>query len=163
LVNAVESRAMQSASAREDIVPWATEYSRAAAGRCSAPPSFARRGTGKATSPPEVEGGVAVAPAVHAGTSALDVVRVRPSEKALARGEVVAGVHPDDPTLNIAEANGSRGGNRNYRFSTALGSTREACTVRRAAVALGYVGDIDAGDAILDWIAAMLHRLGARR
>jgi hypothetical protein len=31
------------------------------------------------------------------------------------------------------------------------------------AVAWGYVTDIASGDAILDRVAAMLHRLGARR
>jgi four helix bundle protein len=66
-------------------------------------------------------------------------------------------------SLNIAEADGSRGGNRIARFSTALGSTREARAALRVAVAWGYVTDVDAGDAILDRIAAMLHRLGARR
>lgn len=66
-------------------------------------------------------------------------------------------------SLNIAEGDGSRGGNRISRFSTALGSTREARAALRVAVAWGYVTDVDAGDAILDRIAAMLHRLGARR
>ena len=63
--------------------------------------------------------------------------------------------------LNIAEANG----NRVARFSTALGSTREARAALRVAVAWGYVRDSDvaAGDALLDRVAAMLHRLGARR
>jgi hypothetical protein len=31
------------------------------------------------------------------------------------------------------------------------------------AVAWGYVTDVEAGDAMLDRIAAILHRLGARR
>jgi four helix bundle protein len=66
-------------------------------------------------------------------------------------------------SLNIAEGGGSRGGNRVARFSTALGSTREARAALRVAVAWGYVTDVASGDAILDRVAAMLHRLGARR
>ncbi len=68
-------------------------------------------------------------------------------------------------SLNIAEGDGSRGGNRVARFSTALGSTREARAALRVAAAWGYVSraDVDAGDAMLDRVAAMLHRLGARR
>jgi four helix bundle protein len=67
--------------------------------------------------------------------------------------------------LNIAEGDGSSGGNRIARFSTALGSTREARAALRVAVAWGYVaaGDVEAGDAMLDRVAAMLHRLGAKR
>ena len=67
--------------------------------------------------------------------------------------------------LNIAEGDGSSGGNRFARFSTALGSTREARAALRVAVAWGYVtaGDVEAGDAMLDRVAAMLHRLGAKR
>ncbi len=68
-------------------------------------------------------------------------------------------------SLNIAEGNGSRGGNRVARFSTALGSACEARAALRVAVAWGYVSpaDIAAGDALLDRVAAMLHRLGAKR
>ena len=66
-------------------------------------------------------------------------------------------------SLNIAEGSGSRGGNRVARFSTALGSTREARAALRVAVAWGYVTDVESGDAMLDRVAAMLHRLGARR
>ncbi len=68
-------------------------------------------------------------------------------------------------SLNIAEGDGSSGGNRALRFSTALGSTREARAALRVAVAWGYVApaDIDAGEEMLDRVAAMLHRLGAKR
>jgi four helix bundle protein len=66
-------------------------------------------------------------------------------------------------SLNIAEGDGSRGGNRVARFATALGSSREARAALRVAVAWGYVADVEAGDAILDRVAAMLYRLGARR
>jgi four helix bundle protein len=67
--------------------------------------------------------------------------------------------------LNIAEGNRSEGGNRLSRFSTAAGSTSEARTALRVAIAWGYVSpeDINAGEHLLDRIAAMLHRLGARR
>jgi four helix bundle protein len=41
--------------------------------------------------------------------------------------------------LNIAEANGSRGGNRRVRFSTALGSMRETLAGLEVAGAFGYV------------------------
>jgi four helix bundle protein len=67
--------------------------------------------------------------------------------------------------LNIGEGNASDGGNRLARFSTAAGSTSEARAALRVAVAWGYVdhGAIGRGDALLDRIAAMLYRLGARR
>ncbi len=67
--------------------------------------------------------------------------------------------------LNIAEGDGSSGGNRIARFSTALASTREARAALRVAVAWGYVTaeEVDAGDEMLDRVAAMLHRLGAKR
>ena len=67
--------------------------------------------------------------------------------------------------LNVAEGNSSEGGNRLSRFSTAAGSNSEARAALRVAVAWGYVqaGDIEQGEALLDRVAAMLHRLGARR
>jgi four helix bundle protein len=67
--------------------------------------------------------------------------------------------------LNIAEGNSSEGGNRVSRFSSAAGSNSEARGALRVAVAWGYVrtGDVEAGEALLDRVAAMLHRLGARR
>ena len=67
--------------------------------------------------------------------------------------------------LNIAEGNSSEGGNRLARFSTAAGSNSEARAALRVAVAWGYVDarDIEPGEALLDRVAAMLHRLGARR
>ena len=67
--------------------------------------------------------------------------------------------------LNIGEGNRSQGGHRIARFSTAAGSNGEVRTALRVAVAWGYVesSDIEAGDALLDRIAAMLYRLGARR
>jgi len=67
--------------------------------------------------------------------------------------------------LNVAEGAGSGGGNRLARFSTALGSTREARAALRVAVAWGYITtrDVAAGDAMLDRVGAMLHRLGAQR
>ena len=67
--------------------------------------------------------------------------------------------------LNIAEGNRSQGGHRLARFSTAAGSNAESRAALRVAVAWGYVDalDIESGDALLDRVAAMLHRLGARR
>jgi four helix bundle protein len=66
--------------------------------------------------------------------------------------------------LNAAEGNRSQGGNRRARFSTAAGSNSEARAALRVAVAWGYVGarDIEAGEARLDRVAAMLYRLAAR-
>jgi four helix bundle protein len=66
--------------------------------------------------------------------------------------------------LNVAEGNRSEGGNRLSRFSTAAGSNAEARTALRVAIAWGYVAEEDtrAGEELLDRIAAMLHRLGAR-
>jgi len=66
--------------------------------------------------------------------------------------------------LNVAEGNHSQGGHRIARFSTAAGSNAESRAALRVAVAWGYLQphDIEAGEARLDRIAAMLHRLGAR-
>jgi four helix bundle protein len=67
--------------------------------------------------------------------------------------------------LNIAEGNRSQGGHRIARFSTAAGSNAESRAGLRVAVACGYVGadDIEAGERLLDRVAAMLHGLGAAR
>ena len=67
--------------------------------------------------------------------------------------------------LNIGEGNRSAGGHRLARFSTAAGSNSESRAALRVAVAWGYVleREIEAGDTLLDRVAAMLHRLGARR
>ncbi len=67
--------------------------------------------------------------------------------------------------LNVAEGNRSEGGHRLARFSTAAGSNAEARAALRVAVAWRYVlaSEVEAGDTLLDRIAAMLHRLGARR
>ena len=67
--------------------------------------------------------------------------------------------------LNIAEGNHSQGGHRIARFSTAAGSNAESRAALRVAVAWGYIEwrEVEAGDALLDRIAAMLYRLGARR
>ena len=67
--------------------------------------------------------------------------------------------------LNIGEGDRSQGGHRIARFSTAAGSNSEARTALRVAVAWGYVEarEIEPGDAIMDRVAAMLFRLGARR
>jgi four helix bundle protein len=67
--------------------------------------------------------------------------------------------------LNIAEGNRSQGGHRTARFYTAGGSNAEARAALRVAVAWGYVdaSDIARGEALLDRVAGMLHRLGARR
>jgi four helix bundle protein len=67
--------------------------------------------------------------------------------------------------LNAGEGNRSEGGHRLARFATAAGSNAEARAALRVAVAWRYVlaSDIQPGEALLDRIAAMLHRLGARR
>jgi four helix bundle protein len=67
--------------------------------------------------------------------------------------------------LNIAEGNSSEGGSRLSRFSTAAGSNAEVRAGLRVAVAWGYVSmaDVEPGERLLDSIAAMLYRLGARR
>ena len=67
--------------------------------------------------------------------------------------------------LNLAEGNRSDGGNRIARFSTAAGSNHEARAALRVAAAWGYVAaaEIAEGEELLDRVAAMLHRLGARR
>jgi len=67
--------------------------------------------------------------------------------------------------LNLAEGSRSDGGNRIARFSTAAGSNHEARAGLRVAMAWGYVGaaEVAEGEALLDRVAAMLHRLGARR
>jgi four helix bundle protein len=66
--------------------------------------------------------------------------------------------------LNIAEGNGSQGGHRLARFSTAAGSNGEARAGLRVAVAWGYVAasEVEVGDELLDRVAAMLHRLSVR-
>jgi four helix bundle protein len=66
--------------------------------------------------------------------------------------------------LNIAEGNRSRGGTRLARFSTAAGSNAESRAALRVAVAWRYVlaQDVAEGDQVLDRVAAMLHRLGAK-
>ena len=67
--------------------------------------------------------------------------------------------------LNIGEGNRSQGGNRIARFSTAAGSNAESRAALRVAGAWGYIAieDAEPGLALLDRVAAMLHRLGARR
>jgi four helix bundle protein len=67
--------------------------------------------------------------------------------------------------LNIGEGNQSEGGNRLSRFSTAAGSNAEVRAALRVAIAWGYVSgtDVEAGEHLLDRIAAMLYTLGARR
>ena len=63
--------------------------------------------------------------------------------------------------LNVAEANGCRGGNRRVRFSTALGSARESRACLDLAVAWGYVASRDTAPAheLYDRTSAMLYRL----
>jgi four helix bundle protein len=67
--------------------------------------------------------------------------------------------------LNIAEGNSNEGGLRLSRFSTAAGSNAEVRAALQVAVAWGYVeaSEVAEGEQLLDRVAAMLHRLGARR
>jgi four helix bundle protein len=67
--------------------------------------------------------------------------------------------------LNIGEGSGNEGGTRLARYSTAAGSNAEVRAALRVAIAWGYVSgtEVEAGEQLLDRIAAMLYRLGARR
>ena len=67
--------------------------------------------------------------------------------------------------LNVAEGNSNEGGTRLSRFSTAAGSNSEARAALRVAVAWRYVdaSQVEAGEALLDRVARLLHGLGARR
>jgi len=61
--------------------------------------------------------------------------------------------------LNIAEANGSRGGNRRVRFTTALGSMRETLAGLQVAGAFGYVEVAEELPRKIDRICAALYSL----
>ncbi len=67
--------------------------------------------------------------------------------------------------LNVAEGNRNEGGLRLSRFSTAAGSNAEVRAALQVAVAWGYLQahDVSEAEKLLDRVAAMLHRLGARR
>ncbi len=67
--------------------------------------------------------------------------------------------------LNIGEGSGNEGGTRLARYSPAAGSNAEVRAALRVAIAWGYVSgtEVKAGEQLLDRIAAMLYRLGARR
>ena len=67
--------------------------------------------------------------------------------------------------LNVAEGNRSEGSIRLSRFSTAASSNAEVRAALQVAVAWGYVEarQIEDVEQLLDRVAAMLHRLGARR
>ena len=59
--------------------------------------------------------------------------------------------------LNLSEGSGSRGGTRRERYQNALGSARETGACLDVAVALGYVGSVDAVVAAqLDHVRATL-------
>jgi four helix bundle protein len=45
--------------------------------------------------------------------------------------------------LNMAEGSGPRGGNRNVRYRSALGSVKETMACLDVALALGYVESVD--------------------
>jgi four helix bundle protein len=67
--------------------------------------------------------------------------------------------------LNVSEGNCNEGGLRLSRFSTAAGSNAEVRAALQVAVAWGYVepSEVEEAEQLLDRVAAMLHRLGARR
>jgi four helix bundle protein len=90
------------------------------------------------------------------------VVRIRRYDRDL--GEQIR-TSLSSTALNIAEGDRSQGGHRLARFSTAAGSNSESRAALRVAVAWGYVSvhEIEAGDQVLDRVAAMLYRLGATR
>ena len=90
------------------------------------------------------------------------VVRIRQCDRDL--GEQIRRAL-SSVALNIGEASGNEGGTRLARFSTAAGSNAEVRAALRVAVAWRYVdaSDVEPGEQLLDSIAAMLHKLGARR
>ena len=47
--------------------------------------------------------------------------------------------------LNVAEGSGVHGGNRRQRYATALGSARETLACFDVAVAMDYIGPLEAG------------------
>jgi hypothetical protein len=105
----------------------------------------------------------AIGPRRRPSASALGVgPRHRPSASAIGVGPLR---RPSASASASASDPRSQGGHRIARFSTAAGSTAESRAALRIAVAWGYVQprDIEAGEARLDRVAAMLHRLGARR
>ena len=62
--------------------------------------------------------------------------------------------------LNVAEALGMQGGNRELRFQTALGSAREVQACLDVASAWGYLSAADSeARASVDYVAAMLCKL----
>ncbi|MFW5877174.1 MAG: four helix bundle protein [Myxococcota bacterium] len=80
-----------------------------------------------------------------------------------ARSRVGIGIYKrasQSMALNLAEAHGSRAGNRRARLETALGSTQESRVALRIAAAWGYVDRSRARsiDAELDRVAAMTWR-----
>ena len=89
------------------------------------------------------------------------VARIRPLDRDLADQIKRAA---SSIALNIGEANRSLGGNRRARLCTAAGSNAEVRAALRVAVAWGYLtpADIEPTEALLDRVAAMLYRLGAR-
>jgi four helix bundle protein len=65
--------------------------------------------------------------------------------------------------LNIAEGLGNKGGNRELRFHTALGSAREVAACVDVAVAFGYVGhDAELVDAVNHLIRMLCRLVRAR-
>jgi four helix bundle protein len=60
--------------------------------------------------------------------------------------------------LNIAEGEGSAGGNARLRFGTAFGSARELSAALRLAVAWGYVAEtaVEASEQKLDRVRRLL-------
>jgi four helix bundle protein len=73
---------------------------------------------------------------------------LRPVIEQIERGDRDLGNQPrrcaSSVALNMAEASGSRGGNRTVRYRSALGSARETMACLDVAVALGYVESVDA-------------------
>ena len=90
------------------------------------------------------------------------VVRIRQCDRDL--GEQIRRAL-SSVALNIGEGSGNEGGTRLARYATAAGSNAEVRAALRVAIAWGYVSgtEVEAGEQLLDRIAAMLYRLGARR
>jgi four helix bundle protein len=65
--------------------------------------------------------------------------------------------------LNVAEGLGHKGGNREQRFCTALGSAREVAACLDVAVAWGYLGSGAEVIDEVDHLVGMLYRLVHKR
>ncbi|HEY6728582.1 MAG TPA: four helix bundle protein [Polyangiaceae bacterium] len=89
------------------------------------------------------------------------VARIRRHDRSLADQLMRAAT---SVALNIAEGDVSEAGNQRSRFFTAAGSANESLAALRVAIAWGYLGADEAGDAaqLLGRVLAMLRKLARR-